>query len=253
MEFVHPDDRDATRAEAAKVAGGNPVIRFENRYCHKDGTVRSLLWAAAPFMDQQLVYAAARDITDHKAAEELRARTANLELLDDQLTALVDSKDPPEAFGRICAFARKVVGHDAAALMVRIADGPQARLYASSGFPPGLPEVMDIPEEVLRNPNWEHDLLDDLRPLPESRYTMLVQMGFQSLLRVPVRLDERFAGALIFLSTDPPRSSRPTCLLRAAWPTGWRSSSPASAKCRRPGARRKRRRAPRLSKYAFAP
>src|SRR5262249_44478487 len=74
VDFVHPDDRDATRAEAAKVADGRPVTYFENRYYHKDGTVRWMLWAAAPFMDQQLVYAAGRDITERKAADELRAR-----------------------------------------------------------------------------------------------------------------------------------------------------------------------------------
>src|SRR5688572_14516104 len=32
MDLVHPDDREATRAEAAKIAKGHPVIYFENRY-----------------------------------------------------------------------------------------------------------------------------------------------------------------------------------------------------------------------------
>ena len=43
---------------------------FENRYLHKDGTIRWLLWAATPYPPQQVVYAAARDITERKAAEE---------------------------------------------------------------------------------------------------------------------------------------------------------------------------------------
>jgi len=201
MEFVHPDDLESTRAEAAKVAGGHPIIYFENRYLHKDGTARWLLWAAAPFMDEQVVYAAARDITGHKAAEELRARTGNLELLDELLTAYVDSGDLPDVFGRISAVARRVLTHDAAALLVRLSDGLHGRLYASSGFPPGLPEITEIPEEVIRNPNWEHDILDDLARLTDERYARLVRMGFRSLLRVPIRLDGRFAGALIFFST----------------------------------------------------
>jgi PAS domain S-box-containing protein len=202
MELVHPDDREATRAVAAKLFEGEPVVYFENRYLCKDGTFRWLLWAAAPPQkDHQVVYAAARDITERKAADELRARTSTLEHLDELLTALVDTGGLRDVFGRISTVARKVLVHDAAALMVRLPDSRQARLYASSGFPPGLPEITEVPEELLRNPNWEHDILDDLARLPQERYVRLVNMGFQSLLRVPIRLDDQFSGALVFLST----------------------------------------------------
>jgi len=202
-DFVHPDDREATAAAAATLAGGEPVINFEHRVVHKDGSVRWMQWAATPFMDQQVLYAAARDITEHKAADELRARTANLDLLDELLTALVDSGDLPDVFGRISAVAKKVLVHDAAALMVRLADGRHARLHASAGFPAGLPEITEIPEDVLENPDWDHHIRNDITILPEARYGRLVGMGFRSLMRVPIRLDNRFAGALIFLSNTP--------------------------------------------------
>ena len=76
MEFVHPDDRDATAREAGKVSEGQNVIYFENRYLHKDGTHRWLLWAATPYVEQQVVYAAAHDITERKASEETLAQYA---------------------------------------------------------------------------------------------------------------------------------------------------------------------------------
>jgi two-component system, sensor histidine kinase and response regulator len=76
LDFVHPDDREATLAEAAKLTEGKDVNYFENRYWHKDGTLRWLLWASAPFPEQQLAYAAAKDITERKAAEETMARDA---------------------------------------------------------------------------------------------------------------------------------------------------------------------------------
>ncbi len=76
LEFVHPDDREATLAEAAKLTEGKEVLYFENRYWHKDGTLRWLLWTAAPVPEQQVAYAAARDITERKAAEETMARDA---------------------------------------------------------------------------------------------------------------------------------------------------------------------------------
>ncbi len=70
LEFVHQDDRAATVAEMKKLQAGQEVIYFENRYLHRDGTLRWLLWTATPYREQQVVYAAARDITDRKAAEE---------------------------------------------------------------------------------------------------------------------------------------------------------------------------------------
>jgi two-component system, sensor histidine kinase and response regulator len=92
-EFVHPDDRDATDAARMKLADGQEVIYFENRYFHKDGTHRWLLWTSTPFPEQQLVYGAARDITERKAAEETmtqyaRALESNRRQLEDQAARL---------------------------------------------------------------------------------------------------------------------------------------------------------------------
>jgi PAS domain S-box-containing protein len=74
-EFVHPDDRNATDAQSAR-AGSDDIVYFENRYLHKDGTHRWLLWTSTPFPERQIVYAAARDITERKAAEETLSRYA---------------------------------------------------------------------------------------------------------------------------------------------------------------------------------
>ena len=77
MEFVHPDDREATRTESIKqIERGQEVVYFENRYFHKDGTLRWLMWTSTPFPEQQVVFAAARDITERKAAEETLASYA---------------------------------------------------------------------------------------------------------------------------------------------------------------------------------
>ena len=84
--------------------------------------------------------------------------------------------------------------------MVRLPDGRHARVYAVSGIDLPEPVTTEVPDELLENPDWEYDIFDDLPAAMDPRLARLVSMGFQSLLRVPIRLDGRFAGGLIFVS-----------------------------------------------------
>jgi PAS domain S-box-containing protein len=74
LDFVHPEDQSTTTTEAGRLSGGIQVMKFENRYRHKDGTYRWLEWAAVPLASEQTIYAAARDITERKEARETIAR-----------------------------------------------------------------------------------------------------------------------------------------------------------------------------------
>ncbi len=86
LEFVHQDDRAATVDEMQKLRAGHDVIYFENRYLHQDGTLRWLMWTATPYREQQIVYAAGRDITERKAAEEtLSSYARELEISQREL------------------------------------------------------------------------------------------------------------------------------------------------------------------------
>ncbi|MBI3407845.1 MAG: PAS domain S-box protein [Planctomycetes bacterium] len=76
MEFVHPDDREAVRAEVEKLYQGSPTISFENRYLCSDGSYKWLMWNAFPLPERQEIYCAARDITERKVAEKKLADTA---------------------------------------------------------------------------------------------------------------------------------------------------------------------------------
>ncbi len=64
--FVHPDDHAATQQEVERqVASGESVLKFENRYMHKDGSWRILSWASVPDADG-FMFATARDVTEPK-------------------------------------------------------------------------------------------------------------------------------------------------------------------------------------------
>jgi PAS domain S-box-containing protein len=70
LQFVHPDDREATIREIAKLSEGRETVSFENRYICKDGSYKWLSWHAAPFREQQLIYAIARDVTELKQTQQ---------------------------------------------------------------------------------------------------------------------------------------------------------------------------------------
>jgi PAS domain S-box-containing protein len=89
LDFVHPDDQDATVRESGKLADGAATTTFQNRYACRDGSYRWLEWKAAPAVDRGVIFAAARDVTEHKAAESnIRALNQQLEQRVAQLNAL---------------------------------------------------------------------------------------------------------------------------------------------------------------------
>jgi PAS domain S-box-containing protein len=91
IEFVHPDDRDATLAEVERVTRGHKSARFENRYLTKSGEVKHFSWTATAIPQEQVIYAAARDITAMKLAEEAlrRSNARTRSIIDNALGAIV--------------------------------------------------------------------------------------------------------------------------------------------------------------------
>ena len=212
--MIHPLERSTPATKIGARSSLRFPVRFDGRVI---GGVGFISFERAKYTSADVVVG--RRLADHVAAalshynhaqrlaeearrnEELRARTTNLELLEELLAALIDSGDLPDVFGRISTIARKVLPHDAAALMVRLPpDGRRARLYASTGFPTDVPDTTDVPEELLSNPDWDHEILDDVSLLTGANYVRLTSLGLLSLLRVCIRLDGQFAGALIFLA-----------------------------------------------------
>jgi PAS domain S-box-containing protein len=102
FEFVHPDDRDATREQNRKVRGGAQAIAYENRYRCKDGSYRWLLWNATADIDKQLIYSVARDITERRRAEHAREQ-----LLSELQTALAEVKVLRQILP-ICMYCKKI-------------------------------------------------------------------------------------------------------------------------------------------------
>jgi PAS domain S-box-containing protein len=67
LELVHPDDLANTLAAMGELGAQKTVLDFVNRYRCKDGSYRWIEWRSYPM--ENLIYAAARDITERKRME----------------------------------------------------------------------------------------------------------------------------------------------------------------------------------------
>ncbi len=131
VEFVHPDDRARTVLETAGLASGHVTVDFVNRYEAKDGGWRWIDWRASANLDDELIYASARDVTERKKAEaaaQVSARQTRqiLESAHDAFIALDASGTITEWNPRAAAIfgwsADEVLGRDLAGVLI-----PEAR------------------------------------------------------------------------------------------------------------------------------
>jgi PAS domain S-box-containing protein len=105
LQLVHPDDREMTLRAIEDNATGSAaaVAEFENRYLCSDGSYRWFQWGTAAAPEQNIIYAAGRDITERKEAEaalrqlaeeleeRFAARTADLSAANEELEAFAYS------------------------------------------------------------------------------------------------------------------------------------------------------------------
>ena len=101
IEFVYPDDREATLTAGSTLVDGKEVYQFENRYLCKDGSVKWLSWNSYPYPGENIMYGVARDITERKATEDnIKNSEAFVRAVIDNLPVgvAVNSVDPQVNF-----------------------------------------------------------------------------------------------------------------------------------------------------------
>ncbi|HXH05309.1 MAG TPA: PAS domain S-box protein [Vicinamibacterales bacterium] len=150
LDFVHPDDRERTLAEAARAAAGTTAAAFENRYRCRDGTYKWLAWSATAVPEEQLIFAMARDVTEQKAVSsalrESEARYRGLvESARDGIVTLAPDltvTSVNRAFETITGWARTAWIGRPFASMLHAEDAPRAieafRSVLGGGSAPAL-------------------------------------------------------------------------------------------------------------------
>ena len=218
LDFVHPDDLDRTREAISTLASQQRVLSFENRYRCKDGTYRWLQWSSAPA--GKLIYAAARDVTERKQAEEALCesekeaqRIAREALAMAEIGRIISStltiEDVYEPFA---AEVKKIIPFDR--IVVSMIDGERGAIrnvYMAGGevHDRGTETVYPLEgsgnAEMFRTKSTfllqTEDFTDYQDRFPQLLSTF--QAGFRSILNVPLISQGKVIGGLLFRSLTP--------------------------------------------------
>ncbi len=87
LDFVHPDDREATQQAEARVKAGVRIQSFENRQLHHNGSSVRVSWSAVWNPEERLILAVGRDVTAERA-QETRLRES-----DERLSFALEAAD----------------------------------------------------------------------------------------------------------------------------------------------------------------
>jgi PAS domain S-box-containing protein len=64
LDLVVDEDRERTAAELARLRQGQPTVFFDNRLRHRDGTYRWMRWSIVPRVEEDRLFAVAREATE---------------------------------------------------------------------------------------------------------------------------------------------------------------------------------------------
>jgi PAS domain S-box-containing protein len=113
IDFVHPDDLQATLTTMSQLRGQHEVLNFTNRYRHSNGSYRWIEWRSRSI--GSLIIATARDITQRKEIEEaLRASEERYRTVIDNIQDGFVRVDTAGTLVMASLSAARMVGFDSA-------------------------------------------------------------------------------------------------------------------------------------------
>lgn len=120
INFVHPDDVEATENAKATLIDGKEIYQFTNRFICKDGSVKWLAWNSFPYKEEGVMFGAVRDVTrqiqDRQILEESEKRFAKTFYASPISLAIARTSDASiqdvnDAFCRLSGFGREDILH----------------------------------------------------------------------------------------------------------------------------------------------
>jgi PAS domain S-box-containing protein len=202
IEFAHPNDRERMVQAAASLERGADVVKLDNRVICRDGSLRWVEWSTRVVPEEDLFYAAGRDVTEsRRAAEEQTALR--------RVATLVAHETAPDAvFAAVAREVGEVLGVDATNLGRYDGDGTVVSV-AQWGIYPSVPMGARFPLEgdnvsarVLRTGRPAR--MDSYEDAPGVIAATLRQLGIRFSIGVPISVEGRTWGVMTATSKDVP-------------------------------------------------
>ncbi len=200
LQFVHPDDLQPTLDLISKMKEEQqPSFYYINRYKKKDGNYLIFEWCSVPVGN--LIYAAARDITERKKAEDFEAELLQL---SSQLTG-VSSNEINDVIKLALSKIGQFFGVDRS--YVFEFDKEESLMsntfeWCAAGIVPTIETLQDLPFASV--PRWMEKLnkhkfvlIPCVKDLPETwklEYEILATQGIQSIIVFPLLVENNLTG-----------------------------------------------------------
>jgi PAS domain S-box-containing protein len=124
VEFVHPEDREATAESLLRLRERHGEESFESRFVRADGAVRWLQWNTHPLPERGVMYAAAHDVTDIRTLAQEQAALRRV------ATLVAQGADYSEVFNAVTVEVGQLLEADATRLLRNEPDGTVAVVAA---------------------------------------------------------------------------------------------------------------------------
>jgi len=197
MEFIHPEDVAKTKEALKEILDKQKINNFVNRYVTIDNNYRSLEWRAT--LQGELVYAAARDITEKLEAEkevqeksELQKTLINIALRNINLPLSGKEKAINDSLKQLAQFAQA----DRAYIFDYLWEEEITRNtyeWCAPGISPQMEELQAVPLSLV--PEWvathkkgEIMYVSDVAELPKESglRQVLEPQNIKSLITIPM-------------------------------------------------------------------
>ncbi len=196
FDLIHPDDRESTQKEVGRQLSGEATLSFTNRYRCKDGSYKWLEWRATPAVDQTLLFASARDVTERKRGEEEKAK------LESQLR----QAQKMEAIGTLAGG----IAHDFNNILGAIMGYAELAQELAREGSPNFEELTQVLEAADRARKLVRQILTfsrkadpDMRPLSLNKsIRQALQLLSHSLPKM-IAIETHLAPDLALVNADP--------------------------------------------------
>lgn len=210
LDFVHPDDMEATLQAMARLGQNEKILNFTNRYRTVVGTYKYIEWRSTPLGKR--IYAAARDITERRQKEDFV-----LELLDFTVNITRYKQNEfnlavENALMKIGQF----LGTDRAFVFeFDECPGTMTNTYewCNTDIEPQIQNLKDLPCSIFPQTmksleNHENVIVPDVDALDDDwieERSILQMQGIKTLLIMPMYIENRLSG---FIGLDSVKSHR---------------------------------------------